>query len=109
MPQGGVISPILANRYLNPLDYGVNQRCAGETLMLQCGDDFVIACRHGHAQRVLDRTKQSLTTKGLELNEAKTRVLDISHTDIKFLSFGLKWRHSRQGRGYLHMEPNTQS
>ena len=108
-PQGGVISPLLANLYLNPLDYGVNQKCAGQARMVRYADDFVIACRPGQAQRVLDRTERWLTTKGLELNEAKTRVVDIRHTGINFLGFGLRWRQSRQGRGYLHVEPNAKS
>jgi hypothetical protein len=108
-PQGGVSSPLLANLYLNPLDYGVNQKCAGQSGMMRYGDDFVIACRPGQAQRVLGRTKQWLTTKGVELNEAKIRVVDICHTVINFLDLGLTWRQSRQGRGYLHVEPNAKS
>ena len=48
-------------------------------------------------------------TKGLELNEAKTRLVDIRHTAIHFLGFGLTWRQSRQGWGHLHVEPNAKS
>jgi RNA-directed DNA polymerase len=108
-PQGGVISPLLAKLYLNPLDYGVNQKCAGQARMVRYADDFVSECRPGRAQRVLDRTKRWLTTKGLELNEAKTRVVDIRHIEINSLGSGLTWRQSRQGRGYLHVEPNAKS
>lgn len=108
-PQGGVISPLLANLYLNPLDHGVNQKCAGQARMVRYADDFVIACRPGQAQQVMSRTKRWLSAKGLELNEAKTRVVDIRHTGINFLGFGMTWRKSRQGRGYLHVEPNVKS
>jgi hypothetical protein len=45
----------------------------------------------------------------VELNEAKIRVVDIRHTVNNFLDFGLTWRQSRQGQGYLHVEPNAKS
>ena len=77
--------------------------------MVRYVDDFVIACRSGQVQRVLDRTKRWLTAKGLELNEAKTRVVDIRHTGINFLGRGMTWRQLRQGRGYLLVEPSAKS
>ena len=85
------------------------QFCERAGVRLPCATHLVIACRPGQAQRVLDRTERWLTTKGLELNEAKTRVVNIRHTGINFLGFGFRWRQSRQRRGYLHVEPNTKS
>jgi retron-type reverse transcriptase len=46
-PQGGVISPLLANLYLNPLDHGVNGNTSGQARMVRYADDFVIACAAG--------------------------------------------------------------
>jgi hypothetical protein len=77
--------------------------------MVRYGDDFVIACRRGQVQRVLDRTKRWFTTKAPKLNEAKTRVVGIRHTGINYLGFGMTWRQSRQGRGYLQVESNAKS
>jgi len=57
----------------------------------------------------LERTKRWLTAKGLKLNEVKTRVVDIRQEGINFLGFSLTWRKSRQGRGYLHVEPSQKS
>jgi RNA-directed DNA polymerase len=108
-PQGGVISPLLANVYLNPLDHGVNQRCNGQARMVRYADDFVIVCRPGQAQRVLERTERWLTAKGLTLNETKTRQVDIRQEGINFLGFNLTWRKSFRGRRYLHVEPNQKS
>jgi RNA-directed DNA polymerase len=51
----------------------------------------------------------SRNSKRLELNEAKTRLVDIRHTSINFMGFGFTWRQSRQGRGYLHVEPDAKS
>jgi group II intron reverse transcriptase/maturase len=46
-PQGGVISPLLANLYLNPLDHGVNGKIPGPAQMVRYADDFVVACATG--------------------------------------------------------------
>ena len=108
-PQGGVISPILANVYLNALDHGVNQQCEGEARMVRYADDFVIACRPGRGPKVLERTTRWLTAKGLKLNEAKTRLVDIRQEGINFLGFNLTRRKSLKGRPYLHVEPSQKS
>jgi group II intron reverse transcriptase/maturase len=108
-PQGGVISPLLANLYLNPLDHGVNGQCVGQARMIRYADDFVIACRLGQAPTVLERTKRWLRAKGLTLNEAKTRLVDIHREGINFLGFNLTWRRSLRGRMYLHVEPGQKS
>jgi len=108
-PQGGVISPLLANVYLNPLDHGVNHKCVGKARMVRYADDFVIACRPGHAQAVLERTKRWLEAKGLKLNESKTRLVDIRQEGINFLGFNLTWRQSLKHRRYVHVEPSQKS
>jgi len=108
-PQGGVISPLLANLYLNPLDHGVNEQCAGQARMYRYADDFVIPCRKGQGPPVLERTNRWLQAKGLKLNEAKTRLVDIRQEGINFLGFNLTWRRSLRGRGYLHAEPSQKS
>ncbi|PYI84863.1 MAG: hypothetical protein DME26_12515 [Verrucomicrobia bacterium] len=59
-PQGGVISPLLANVYLNPLDHGVNEKCVGQARMFRYADDFVITCRRARAGEVRERTKRWL-------------------------------------------------
>ena len=108
-PQGGVISPLLANVYLNPLDHGVNQRCVGQARMFRYADDFVIACRAGRGGEVRQRIKRWLEAKGLKLNETKTRMVDIRQEGINFLGFNLTWRQSLKGRQYLHVEPSQGS
>ena len=64
--------------------------------MFRYADDFVIACRRGRAGEVRERTQRWLETRGLKLNEAKTRVLDIHQEGINFLGFNLTWRQSRK-------------
>jgi group II intron reverse transcriptase/maturase len=108
-PQGGVISPLLANLYLNPLDYGVNETTFGQARMVRYADDFVIACAPGRGGGVRTRLKNWLTAKGLTLNEVKTRTVNIRQTGINFLGFNLTWRKSFRGRGYLHAQPSQKS
>ena len=108
-PQGGVISPLLANLYLNPLDHGVQQKCAGQARLVRYADDFVIACRPGQKRQVLERTKKWLTAHGLTLNEKKTRVVDIRQEGVNFLGFNLSGRRSQRGKIYRHVEPSQKS
>jgi group II intron reverse transcriptase/maturase len=108
-PQGGVVSPLLANLYLNPLDHGVNQQCMGQARMVRYADDFVILCRPGCAPQILERTTRWLQAKGLTLHDKKTRLVDIRQEGINFLGFNLTWRRSLQGRRYLHVEPSQKS
>jgi RNA-directed DNA polymerase len=109
-PQGGVISPLLANLYLNPLDHGANEQTAGQARMVRYADDFVIACRPGQSPGLLRRLKAWLNAKGLTLNEAKTRLVNIREQGINFLGFNLTWRRYRQqSGGYLHVAPAQKS
>jgi len=104
-----VISPLLANLYLNPLDHGVNDTTAGQARMVRYADDFVIACAPGRGGGLGARLKRWLEAKGLTLNEVKTRTVNIHQTGINFLGFNLTWRKSFRGRGYLHAQPSQKS
>jgi group II intron reverse transcriptase/maturase len=108
-PQGGVISPLLANLYLNPLDHGVNEKTSGQARMVRYADDFVIACAVGRSGGLRARLQKWLQAKGLTLNEVKTRIGDIRKEGINFLGFNLTWRKSCRGRGYLHVQPSQKS
>ena len=108
-PQGGVISPLLANLYLNALDHAVNEKAAGQARMVRYADDFVIACRPGQSPKIQERLEPWLQARGLTLNKAKTQRVNIHETGINFLGFNLTWRKSRRGLGYLHVEPSQKS
>jgi retron-type reverse transcriptase len=58
-PQGGVISPLLANIYLHPLDEAVNDQCRGtgwkKPRMIRYADDLVILCHPGEGQGLKER------------------------------------------------------
>ena len=73
-PQGGVLSPLLSNLYLDELDH----RIAAEGFeMVRYADDFVLLCRsETEAQRALERVTQWTTQAGLTLHPEKTHVVD---------------------------------
>lgn len=93
-PQGGVISPLLANLYLNPLD---QQMATAGWAMVRYADDFVILCRsEAEAQNALAAVRQWVSEAGLTLHPEKTRVVDASAPGgFDFLGYhferGMKW------------------
>jgi RNA-directed DNA polymerase len=93
-PQGGVISPLLANVYLNPLDHKMAQ--AGWE-MVRYADDFVILCRgEESAQAALEAVRQWVREAGLTLHPEKTRILNATQPGgFDFLGYhferGMKW------------------
>jgi len=108
-PQGGVISPLLANLYLNRLDWQVNDRCEQRPVLVRYADDFVILSRPGQGAELMARLKRWLEAHGLTLNETKTRLLDVRQEGFKFLGFGVSWRRGKSGRHYPHVEPHPKS
>ena len=108
-PQGGVISPLLANLYLNPLDHAVNDQCAQRPVMVRYADDFVILCRSGQGQQLRDRLEKWVNARGLKLNAEKTRLVDIRRESFQFLGFLFNRRYTRKGKPYVHVEPTQAS
>ena len=93
-PQGGVISPLLANLYLNPLDH---QMARAGWEMVRYADDFVILCRNQtEAQAALDAVRAWVNEAGLTLHPEKTRVVDATQPGgFDFLGYhferGMRW------------------
>lgn len=109
-PQGGVISPLLANVYLNGLDHAVNDDPKLEAKLVRYADDFVLLTRPGRAAGLHERLKVYLERKGLKLNAAKTRLFDARQTSLQFLGFTIRWQQSRRtGRCYPNVEPSMKA
>jgi RNA-directed DNA polymerase len=84
-PQGAVISPLLANLYLNPLDHLLAE--AG-IAMIRYADDFVILCRSREdADQALAKVKQWVEENGLVLHPTKTKVVDARTDGFDFLGY----------------------
>src|SRR5258706_1644474 len=110
VPQGGAISPLLANLYLNKLDWAVNDPAqTGHPVLVRYADDFVILCASGQGTELLGRLRGWLEARGLKLNEEKTRKVH-SRQGFNFLGFVVRWQRSRcSGRWYAHIEPSAKS
>lgn len=84
-PQGAVLSPLLSNIYLDPLDH---QMAAAGFEMVRYADDFVILCRTpAEAQQALELVQQWTATAGLTLHATKTRVVDADREGFEFLGY----------------------
>lgn len=109
-PQGGVISPGLANLYLNGLDHAVNETCELKPTMVRYADDLVILAKPGQGLPLKERLDRWLLARGLELNEEKTRVVNSRQEPFCFLGFAVSWRQGlRSKRWYPHVEPSAKS
>ena len=95
-PQGGVISPLLANVYLNPLDH-LMQR-AGHALV-RYADDLVILCAtQAEAEAAYGVLKAWVQTQGISLHPEKTRIVNMNETGAGFDFLGYHFEHTRQGK-----------
>jgi group II intron reverse transcriptase/maturase len=111
-PQGGVVSPLLANLYLHLLDriwerHDLERRLGAR--LVRYADDAVNLCRGdpGPAMAVLESVVQRLE---LTLNREKTHVVDAREEAFDFLGFSIEWAHSRRtGKGYPHVEPRRRA
>jgi len=109
VPQGGVISPLLANIYLSPLDHAVNGESKVKPSMIRYADDLVILCRKGQGKELLERLEKWLKAKGLKLNGEKTRLVNAREEGFNFVGFAVTRRKSKRGRNYYHVEPCIKS
>ena len=109
-PQGGVISPLLANIYINRLLKAFarsdSMRAHGARIV-NYADDFVVLCRPGSAAKVLVQIGQWIVGMKLTLNEAKTRLCDARREHFRFLGYELgPLMNRRTNRRYLGARPS---
>ncbi|EXJ14964.1 RNA-directed DNA polymerase (Reverse transcriptase) [Imhoffiella purpurea] len=108
-PQGGVVSPILANVYLHHVldrwfEDAVKPRCGGQAILIRYADDYVCAFQYRRdAERFYRVMPKRLEKFGLEVAPEKTRILRFSrfHPGLRrrfaFLGFELYWNRDRRG------------
>ena len=104
-PQGGVISPLLANIYLNALDSQWQQRYAHLGQLVRYADDFVIMCRtEPQAKEARRRVEEIMARLGLELHPEKTRIVDLRRgkEGMEFLGCMIRKKRSIQRNPRLH-------
>jgi RNA-directed DNA polymerase len=116
-PQGGVISPLLANLYMNRFLKYWQRQGKGEEYragIVAYADDFVILTRRsptkGMAQAARNWTQQVMSRIGLTLNEQKTSIRDAWKEDFDFLGYTFGPRYSLwNGKPYIAARPSKKS
>jgi group II intron reverse transcriptase/maturase len=112
-PQGGVISPLLANIFLDVLDGIWERQCAHLGRLIRYADDFVVLCRtREDAEEALRRLHLIFERLRLTLHPEKTRLVDLGVGKDGFVFLGCYLRIVRshfKGRSYLFRWPSPKA
>lgn len=107
-PQGGVISPLLANVYLHWFDKFFHDPDGpgqwANARLVRYADDFVVLARHV-GKRIIGFVESTLESRmGLEINREKTQVVSLTDGEgVDFLGYTLQYHRDRRGRGYKYL------
>jgi RNA-directed DNA polymerase len=111
-PQGGVISPLLANVYMNRFLRAWREEGKGDefqALVVNYADDFVILSR-GQAAPALSWTREVMTQLGLTINERKTRICGVWSEPFNFLGYTFgSMVYRKDGHTYLGAQPSKKA
>lgn len=100
VPQGAVLSPVLSNLYLNPLDHEV---AAAGFEMVRYADDFVVLCRSKQeAETALQLITDWVEQAGLLLHPTKTKIVDSRSKSFAFLGYSFRGEKIYPRRDSLH-------
>ncbi|MEI6210401.1 MAG: group II intron reverse transcriptase/maturase [bacterium] len=100
-PQGGVISPLLANIYLNPLDWLMLK---GGCQLVRYADDMVILCRNAaEADAALNLIRQWMEGVRLKLHPEKTRIVDIAQPGAHFDFLGYRFKRTAANKRLIRV------
>lgn len=113
-PQGGVISPLLANIYMHLVDRIVNNEQGifhkAGIKIVRYADDFVLLGKR-ITKEAMEKLRSILARMGLTLNEQKTQQIEAKHTAFNFLGFTIRYDrdiHGRKNR-YWNIIPSSKS
>ena len=115
VPQGGIISPLLANIALNGIqehlkEYQKSEKKKGGASVVRFADDLVILCRNYETiAKNLKNLKTFLSLRGLEINETKTKIVDIEYETFNFVGFEFKkvYRDNRKTKTFFISIPKS--
>lgn len=111
-PQGGVISPLLANCYFRRFLLAWQQHGHQSQLdahVVNYADDFVICCRPGNAETAMKKMEALMTRLGLTVNIAKTRTARLPEESFNFLGCTIGRFYSKEGRPYIGTRPSRKA
>ena len=111
-PQGGVISPLLANLYFRRFmtawyERGPSQQLKAE--VVSYADDFVILCPKGNGSRAMTLMQAIMSKLGLMVNEKKTHQVSLPEDRFDFLGYSIGQFHGKDGKTYWGTHPSKNS
>jgi len=111
-PQGGVISPLLANLYFRRFvlawkKFGYEQKL--QSRIVNYADDLVICCRPGNGQAALTALREIMTRLGLSVNERKTRIAKLPEESFDFLGYTIGRFYGKNGKAFIGTKPSKKS
>ena len=111
-PQGGVISPLLANLYFRRFLLAWEQhghRGRLDAHVVNYADDFVICCPPGKGAAAFMAMRQLMARLGLAVNEEKTRLVSLPEERFDFLGYTLGRFHGKGGVPYIGTRPSRKA
>jgi len=111
-PQGGVISPLLANLYFRRFLLAWHNHGHRDQLdahVVNYADDFVICCQPGNAEAAMTRMASLMGRLGLEVNTTKTRIARLPEEQFDFLGYTVGRFHGKDGRPYFGTRPSRKA
>ena len=111
-PQGGVISPLLANLYFRRFLLAWHSHGHRDQLdahVVNYADDFVICCQPGNAEAAMARMTALMTRLGLAVNATKTRIARLPEESFDFLGYTVGRFYGKDGRPYFGTRPSRKS
>lgn len=111
-PQGGVISPMLANLYFRRFvlawkQFGYERKF--QARIVNYADDLVICCRPGNGPQAMAAFRDLMTRLGLTVNERKTGLVTVPEERFDFLGYTIGRFYGHQGKPYIGTQPSKKS
>jgi len=112
VPQGGPLSPMMANLYLRRFilawkKFGHERRL--QARVVNYADDLVICCRPGKGYEAMEVFRSLMTRLGLTVNEQKTRLASVPERSFDFLGYTVGRFYGMYGRSYIGIEPSKKA
>lgn len=112
VPQGGPLSPMMANLYFRRFilawkQFGHERRLQAH--VVNYADDLVICCRPGKGQQAMAVFRALMTRLGLTVNERKTRLVKLPEESFDFLGYTVGRFYGKDGRAYVGTRPSKKA
>lgn len=111
-PQGGVISPLLANVYSRRFLLAwkkLGHQAACDSVVMNYADDLVICCRPGKGKLALEAMTEVMQRIGLSINQEKTQVVRVPGGTFDFLGYTVGRLYGKAGKPYIGTRPSKKA